>query len=552
MLAGEDGDSVLSLEAEPRLDEQPRLDELRRYDLEGDVADPALERLAELAARVCHAPMGVISAIDDRYQRFLARWGVPSEIGREIPKQQSICASAIAQPESLLVIDELTRSRYADLPLVTVLGLMFYAGAPLVTPSGYVLGTVCVVDRRQRTLDPGEARGLSLVRDQVMELLEARRELGELRRSEALRQEAVEALVATQRDLSQRIELRTRDIAAAHQKTRELLERIGDGYVVLDRAWNYVYVNQRGAQLFGRTPAELIGKHIWAEFPEGVGQPFQRAYERALKEQVAITLEACYQPWNRWFENRIYPSPDGVAIFFTEVTERRRAEQEAEKVRRRLVEAQRVAHVGSWEWEVAANAVTWSDELYRIYGVPIGAVLGGYEGFLSRVHPDDLEKTKRTIAAAVEHGTPFIYDHRIVRTDGTVRMLHTRGEAIVVDGKLARLVGCCWDVTELDAATRAHRRTAALFEATLQVVDEAVVVVDNAGNVSAHNEQGKAFVPLPAALVDRARAVGANDVSDATVTLPDGRRVQARSRPHVVDGRVVGRVWGLRPLSSKA
>jgi PAS domain S-box-containing protein len=540
----------LSLDEQSCLDEQPRLDELRRYDLERDVADPALDCLAELAARVCHAPIGVISAIDDRYQRFLARWGIASEIGGEILKQDSICASTMSQPESLLVLDQLARSRYANLPVVTALGLTFYAGAPLVTPSGYVLGTVCVVDKRQRTLEPGEARGLSLVRDQIMELLEGRRELGELRRSEALRQEAVEALVATQRDLSHRIELRTRDIAAAHHKTRELLERIGDGYVVLDPAWNYVYVNKRGAQLFGRTPAELIGKHIWSEFPEGVGQPFQRAYERAMKEQVAVTLEACYQPWNRWFENRIYPSPDGVAIFFTEVTERRRAEEEAEQIRRRLIEAQRVAHVGSWEWDVGGNSVSWSDELYRIYGVPIGAPLGGYEGFLSRVHPDDLEQTKTTIASAVERGAHFIYDHRIVRTDGTVRMLHTRGEAIVVDGKLARLVGCCWDVTELAAATRAHRRTAALLAATLQVVQEAVVVVDDAGNVSAHNAQAKAFVPLPAALVDSTRGLGANDVSDATVTLGDGRRVQARSRPHVVDGHVVGRVWSLRPLSS--
>jgi PAS domain S-box-containing protein len=549
MLAGDDGDSALSLDC---VDEQPRLDELRRYDLERDVADPALDRLAELAARVCHAPIGVISAIDDRYQRFLARWGIASEIGGEILRQDSICASTLSKPESLLVLDELAQSRYANLPVVRGLGLTFYAGAPLVTPSGYVLGTVCVVDKRQRTLDPAEARGLSLVRDQIMELLEARRELGELRRSEALRQEAVEALVATQRDLSHRIELRTRDIAAAHHKTRELLERIGDGYVVLDRAWNYVYINQRGAQLFGRTPDELIGKHIWTEFPEGVGQPFQRAYERALKEQVALTLEACYQPWNRWFENRIYPSADGVAVFFTEVTERRRAEQEAEKVQRRLVEAQRVAHVGSWEWDVGADSVTWSDELYRIYDVPIGSPLGGYEGFLSRVHPDDLAQTKRTIASAVEHGAHFIYDHRIVRPDGSVRMLHTRGEAIVTDGKLARLVGCCWDVTELAAATRASRATAALFAATLQVVDEAVVVVDDAGNVSAHNAQAKAFVPLPAALVDSARRLGAHDVSDATVTLSDGRRVQARSRPHVVDGRVVGRVWGLRPLPSTA
>src|SRR5207248_1477412 len=193
---------------------------------------------------------------------------------------------------------------------------------------------------------------------------------------------------------------------------------------------------------------DLIGKHIWTEFPEGVGQPFQLAYERAMQEQEIISLEACYEPWQRWFENRIYPSADGVAIFFTEVTERKRAQDEAAKAQRRLVEAQRVAHVGSWEWDVAGDVVLWSDELYRIYGLPVGGAVGGYAGFLGRVHPDDLESAKAIVGAAMEKGTPFIYDHRIVRPDGSVRMLHTRGEAVVAVGKVARLFGCCWGVTE--------------------------------------------------------------------------------------------------------
>jgi PAS domain S-box-containing protein len=532
------------------LDEQPRLDELRRYELDGDAGDGALDRLAELAARVCNAPIGVISAIDDRFQRFLARWGIAQSIGYEIPLSESICADAIERPGSLRVVDQLARDeRYGNYPMVTNLGLTFYAGAPLVTPGGYVLGTVCVVDRRERTLDPDEARGLILVRDQVMELLESRRELGELRRSEALRQEAVEALLATQQDLSQRIELRTREIAAAHQKTRQLLERIGDAYVVLDRDWKYVYVNLRAAQLFNRTPADLVGKHIWTEFPEGVGQPFQKAYERAMREQTIVTLEACYEPWHRWFENRIYPSPDGLAIFFTETTERKRAEDAAKKAHHRLVEAQRVAHIGSWEWELANDQVVWSDELYRIYGLPLGAPLGGYQGFLDRVYPDDLERTRATIGAAIESGSPFIYDHRIVRPDRSVRVLHTRGEAITLGGKLERLIGCCWDVTELDEATRAHQRTAALLDATLQATRDAIVVVGAGGAVTAQNAAAAAFVPLPAAVAERARALASTESSNDVLALGDGRRVEARSRPHVVEGQVVGRVWSLRPLS---
>ncbi len=547
------------------LDELPRLDELRRYQLVDAGSDVVLDRLAELAARACHAPIGVVSFIDETHQRFLAGFGVPPSVGGGIPKEESICVRTIERPGELTVVENIpTDARFGHLPLVAGLKLAFYAGAPLVTPGGHALGTVCVLDHQPRALADAERRALELVRDEIMVLLEARRELAELRRSEALRQEAVEALVATQRDLQQRIELRTREIEAAHQKTRQILERIGDAYAVLDHAARFVYVNPRAAEIFGRSAAELVGHEIWAAFPGG-GGVLRAPYERALAEQRNVTVEINYAPWNRWFEGRIYPSHDGAAMVFTEITDRKRAEDEAERSRRRLVEAQRVAHVGSWEWDLARDEVTWSDELYRIYGVPIGAPLGGYEGFLSRLYPDDVASTKEIIGAAYQNGTTFVYDHRIVRTDAAVRMLHTRGEAIVADGKVVRLVGCCWDVTELHEATRANARTVALLEATLQVTSDGLVVVDTVGNVTAHNAQLAALFHLPAdatpretmsriaaALVDpeqlagRARTLAPTDESRDILVLRDGRRIEACSRPHVVDGEVAGRVWSFR------
>src|SRR6185436_2803088 len=81
--------------------------------------------------------------------------------------------------------------------------------------------------------------------------------------------------------------------------------------------------------MFGRVPASLIVKNIWTEFPEGVGQPFHQAYEKAMAEQVFVQTESYYAPWKRWFENRIYPSPDGISIFFQEITDRVQAERAA-------------------------------------------------------------------------------------------------------------------------------------------------------------------------------------------------------------------------------
>jgi PAS domain S-box-containing protein len=105
-----------------------------------------------------------------------------------------------------------------------------------------------------------------------------------------------------------------------------ILERISDAFVSLDSEWRYTHVNEKAGKLLGRRPEDLIGKHIWTEFPEGKGQKFYHAYLQAMRDQTPVHIEDFYTPWNRWFENRIYPSKDGLSIFFTDVTERKLAE----------------------------------------------------------------------------------------------------------------------------------------------------------------------------------------------------------------------------------
>ncbi len=105
-----------------------------------------------------------------------------------------------------------------------------------------------------------------------------------------------------------------------------LLESISEAFVALDRDWCYTYVNTKAGQLLQRQPDDLLGKHIWAEFPDSVGQPFYHACHRALADQVAIEIEECHPPSDRWFENRICPTPDGVSIFFHDIAARKRAE----------------------------------------------------------------------------------------------------------------------------------------------------------------------------------------------------------------------------------
>lgn len=108
-----------------------------------------------------------------------------------------------------------------------------------------------------------------------------------------------------------------------------ILSSISDGFVALDKEWRYNYINERGALLLGNYSREdLLGKHIWTLFPDGVGQPFYHNYYRVMETRQPMVMQEYYPPWDKWFENRIYPSPDGgITIFFTDVSENKKAEE---------------------------------------------------------------------------------------------------------------------------------------------------------------------------------------------------------------------------------
>jgi signal transduction histidine kinase len=131
------------------------------------------------------------------------------------------------------------------------------------------------------------------------------------------------------------------------------------------------------------------------------------------------------------------------------LTERQSAERRLVRARTSLAEAQEVAHIGSWEWSIAADRVHWSDELYRLYGLEPRSVQLTYETFLGRVHPGDRERVDAAVAHALAERGSFDLDYRAALPDGGFRWLHGRGHVVRDDGgEPARMLGTCQDVTE--------------------------------------------------------------------------------------------------------
>jgi len=153
--------------------EKQRLKVLWQYDVLDTIPEEVFDDLTELAARICEAPIALITLVDEDRQWFKSKVGVTdNETSRDI----SFCAHAILQSDLFIVPDATKDQRFAHNPLVTSdPKIRFYAGAPLITPDGHALGTLCVIDKVPRELRPDQKTGLRVLARHVMTQLELRR-----------------------------------------------------------------------------------------------------------------------------------------------------------------------------------------------------------------------------------------------------------------------------------------------------------------------------------------------------------------------------------------
>ncbi|BAN35672.1 PAS/PAC sensor signal transduction histidine kinase [Sulfuricella denitrificans skB26] len=202
--------------------------------------------------------------------------------------------------------------------------------------------------------------------------------------------------------LEKAVTKRTAELEQAQRRITSILENISDAFVSLDADWHYTYVNAKAGEFFGHKPETLIGKHIWTEFPEGVGQPFYHAYHKAMAEQTPIELEAYYPPWERWFENRIYPSKEGLSIFFHDITERKKTALELATYRdhlEKMVEV-RTADLEATNRELEAFSYSVSHDLRAPLRAMQGFAQALEEDYGAKLGSTGLDYIQRIVTSA--------------------------------------------------------------------------------------------------------------------------------------------------------
>ena len=301
---GEDGDDT-GLEGEDRDDEFlerfVRITTDRSSDFEGK-----LRRLLDLGRDRLDLSIGFASRIRDQKFSLLEQQGADDlihslvESGRlatdvTIPLETTYCRRTV-EDGGVLAFTHGSEEGWDGDPAHEQFGLETYIGGRVIAGDD-VVGTLCFADERKRSTEFSDDERLfvELLADWLGNELDRRRARTE-------RAETTERLENT-------------------------LERIDDGFFALDDEWRFTYVNETAATLLDRDPDGLVGENVWTEFPEALGELYERKYREAMDEQRAVSFEEYYEPLDLWTEVTAYPSAEGLSVFFQDVSERKQRER---------------------------------------------------------------------------------------------------------------------------------------------------------------------------------------------------------------------------------
>jgi PAS domain S-box-containing protein len=283
----------------------------------------------------------------------------------------------------------------------------------------------------------------------------------------------------------------------SEHRFRRLVEHGSDVVTLLDANGRILFSSHALKPTLGYAPGEKIGRSVFDLLhPEdrARAEPLFRTVLQHPDRVAKADLRVQHKDGS-WRELEVVAvnhledaAVEAIVVNYHDVTERKHTENQLRRMTEFLSHAQAVAHVGSWEWDMATDVITWSEETYRIFGVDPAAGPLSFERYVELIHPDDRDALDDAVGRARETREPFEIDHRIVRPDGEVRFLYGRG-GIARDavGNPRRLIGAVLDITGRKLAEEALRRANERLQTVIQSSPLAIFSVNADGIVQSWN-----------------------------------------------------------------
>ncbi len=327
-------------------------------------------------------------------------------------------------------------------------------------------------------------------------------------------------------DLERKIRERTEDIKRAkdelektEKKYRSLVENSPDIIYILDSEGCFSFVDGALESLLGFTAHELIGKHFTSIiYPEDIskakshfnerrtGERSTKGFEIRLKtkkmKKVDVEVDCLPIELHAFgiydmpvsSKDKTYQGTYGVA---RDITKRKQIEDELLAKSVGLVNAQRIARLGNWDWDIVNNKLQWSDEIYRIFGLSFQEFENTYESFLNFVHPDDRQFVKTSVDQSLQEKSPYNIDHRIILSTGEERIVHVQGEVeLDGSGKAIRMIGTVQDITENKKTQEKLKKSQTMLQTVFDGISEPLIMLDSKMKIQMFNVATRKYYGL--------------------------------------------------------
>ncbi len=303
------------------------------------------------------------------------------------------------------------------------------------------------------------------------------------------RRQAEEALARAKDELEARVAARTAELAASEERATAIVTSIADGLITVDNEWRVTFMNPRGEEILRplqKTDINVRGQVFWDEFPATIGTDIEVNFRNAMYERIPVHFETFYRPLDMWFDVRVYPSRDGVSLYFLDITARKLAEQQLLSSESRFRAA--VGAVSSLIW--TNNAQGEMEGVQPGWETFTGQKFDEYQGYgwATAVHPEDAQPTIDAWNEAVAEKKTFVFEHRLRRADGKWRLCSVRAVPVIgEEDEIREWVGVHTDITHQKEAEENLResevRKTAMFEAAL----DCIISMDHEGRIIEFN-----------------------------------------------------------------
>lgn len=263
----------------------------------------------------------------------------------------------------------------------------------------------------------------------------------------------------------------------SNRRIANILESMTDAFYALDREWRFTYINRHAEQLLQRTREELIGKNAWGEFPEALTVITRHEFHRAVVDQVPVDFEVFHAPLQAWFEVHAYPSPDGLSVYFRDITARKRSEEVLRKSEEQFAKA---FHASPAPIAISTLAegrfLDVNESFLRLLGYQREEVVGRTAAEL-RIWTNPEERAR--MVAALRAGKLFReVELKYRRKDGEIRDALVSKDQIELDGQPC-VLSMLQDITERKRMEAELRREKQISDSILENMPAGVAFFDN-------------------------------------------------------------------------